>query len=78
MEQSQTTFTLETIMQVARLAVLIPLEEVVALRNEIDRIETVTPITGPTWYRNNMKRTQDHKEFVDAFITFRKAIAKHE
>lgn len=63
---------------VCRLAMTIPLEEAQAVSAEIDRTETLMPLLDPSAYMKIMDNIPAHRDVVQAFVTFRIALAKVE
>lgn len=65
----------EQMQAVARIAALIPLDDVQAVVRELDLIDAAMPIMDPTRYREIMGTKGGHDQFARAFLRFRQELA---
>lgn len=68
--------TKEGIDMVARLAMIIPIEDARELLNEINRTDVMMPFIDPTAYHKIMYTLPNHRDAVNAFITYRRSLAE--
>lgn len=61
---------------IGRQACLFPIEDYRAVLSEIDRMETVMPLTDPTAYMKIMDTMPSHKRLVEAVLAFRLTLEK--
>ena len=61
---------------IGKLALLMPLADVRAVADGIERVDTILPIADPTAYRDLLGTLAGHRDFVCAFLDFRKALER--
>jgi hypothetical protein len=60
----------------SKLAMLLPVADVVDLLQEIDRTDAFLPFYDPSAYMRISHNLPDHRDLAQAFLTFRKELAR--
>jgi len=75
-ETQPVEITKEAVDAVCRLAVVITVDDAVALVNEFKKMDTLMPILDPTAYKSVLPNIGGHEDAARAFLTFRLALEK--